>query len=503
MHQSSALIEYLGTLTLAGGDCDGQRLTVLPWERRFVRGAFGVDGESALSVGRGNGKSAICAGLAVAVVDPSGPLHGARRHVLCVASSFGQARIIFEDCLAFLAVKHDLDDRKVWRVQDSQNVATIEHRPSRSLVKCIGSDPKRSHGARPYLVLCDEPAQWDAGKRDAMLASLRTSLGKMPESRLVALGTRSAARDHWFEGLLRTAAYSQVHSADADDPPFTVRTIRRANPSWDHLPSLRARVLAERDDARRDAMSLPAYRALRLNQGVHDTDIELLIEAETWRRATGDAPVGDVCYWGVDVGEKSSGSAIAAFWPDTGRLDAFAAFPEIPDLAQRGARDHVGPLYRRMADRGELLTLGRKVIDVKALVREGIERFGVPAAISCDDYRVGALEEALDDLMVTEECEIDLRRQGFISQGQDIEAFRTGVIGGAVVPTDTLLLAHAIAGARLRVDDAANRKIGKSEAGRRRRHRDDAAVAAVLVVGLADREYVADTGARQTFEVIA
>ena len=52
-----ALIDYIGGLILAGGDHDGERFSVLPWQRRFLRGAFRLPGDAALSCGRGNGKS--------------------------------------------------------------------------------------------------------------------------------------------------------------------------------------------------------------------------------------------------------------------------------------------------------------------------------------------------------------------------------------------------------------------------------------------------------------
>ena len=57
-----ALIDYIETLTMVGGDHDGEPFVLLPWERRFIRGAFGVDGDAAVSVSRGNGKSAVVAG---------------------------------------------------------------------------------------------------------------------------------------------------------------------------------------------------------------------------------------------------------------------------------------------------------------------------------------------------------------------------------------------------------------------------------------------------------
>ena len=71
--QTKALLDYLGGLTVTQGRLAGQPFHVLPWERRFIKGAFGLGVvEAALSVGRGNGKSSLVAGLGAAALD--GPL---------------------------------------------------------------------------------------------------------------------------------------------------------------------------------------------------------------------------------------------------------------------------------------------------------------------------------------------------------------------------------------------------------------------------------------------
>ena len=151
-----------------------------------------MKGPAALSVARGNGKSALVAGIAAAVADPGGPLHGPRREAVCVASSFDQSRVIFEDVLHFLKGRHDIGARALWRVQDSANRATIEFRATGARVRCIGSDPAKAHGLRPSLVLMDEPAQWESAKQDRMLAAIKTGMGKVPGSKMIALGTRPA-----------------------------------------------------------------------------------------------------------------------------------------------------------------------------------------------------------------------------------------------------------------------------------------------------------------------
>ena len=484
------LIGYLGGLRLSGGDHDGEPFTVLPWEARFVRGAFGVPGDAALSVGRGNGKSALNAGIATSVVDPVGPLHGRRREAVVSAASFEQGRVIYEDVLAFLRERYDIEDRSAWRKQDSANRALIEYRSSGARVRCIGSDPANAHGLRPALVLCDEPAQWPGSTRDRMLAALRTGLGKVPGSRLVALGTRPADEAHWFARMLAgTADYSQCHAARPNDPPFHRRTWRRANPSLDHLPSLLAKLIEESEDARRDPDALASFRALRLNQGTDDTSRSVLIDAGTWTAL--DVPDGDDRgghVLGVDLGTSAAMSAVAGYWP-SGRLEAVACFPETPSLAERGLADGVGDLYQRMHRRGELIVAGRRVSDIEVLLGEALDRWGRPRALVCDRWREAELRDALDRVRFPPAA-VEVRGMGYLDGGADVRSFRAAVLGDRVRPVVSLLLTAALAEARVSTDPAGNSKLAKNtEGGRRSKARDDAAAAAVLAVASGFREW--------------
>ena len=489
------LIDWCGSLTLAGGDHDGEPLEVLGWERRFLRGAFAQPGDAALSVARGNGKSALVAAVASAVVDPEGPLHGRRREVICCAASFEQSRVIFEDTLAFLGQRYDLSDRDRWRKQDSANRATLEYRPTGARVRCIGSDPGNAHSLRPSLVLADEGAQWAPATSARMIVALRTGLGKTPGSRLIALGTRPADDLHWFARLLESAPYAQVHAARPDDPPFQLRTWRRANPSLDHLPSLLAQLRTEADDARRDPDALASFKALRLNLGTADVARSTLLESERWAEAEAlgaPEPAGGYVL-GIDLGTNAAMSACAAYWR-SGRLDAFAVFPELPGLAARGLADGVGDLYRRMAERSELLVAGQRVSDPVAMLREALHRWGAPAAVVADRWREAELRQSLDAAGVPW-CPVVVRGQGYRDGGEDVRDFRRAVLGALVAPVESLLLRAALAEARTMTDPAGNSKLAKaSEGGRRVRARDDAAAAAILAVAAGYREWHTGAG---------
>ena len=487
------LVAYLGTLVLAGGDHDGEAFRVLGWERRFLLGAFRVPGDSALSVGRGNGKSALVAGLATAVIDPGGPLHGVRREVICCAKSFEQARPVFDDCRRFLETKYDLTDRTVWRVQDSSNRMWLEHRSSGARMRCIGSDAKAAHGLRPLLVLADEPSQWEPASRDRMLAALRTGLGKVPGSRLIALGTRPAADGHFFARMLNgECAYSQTHAAGLNDPPFRVATWRKANPSLDHLPSLLAKLREEAVLARQDPAHRAAFDALRLNLGTEDVEAQVLLEASLWEELvrlgpSESAEPGQGGCWGVDLGGSAASSAVACFEPATGVLRSLAAFPEVPPLPERGLRDGVGRLYVDCHKRGELLTVGEHAVSYVALLAESLARFGRPSVIAADRWKAADLLDAMSKAGLRG-VPVDFRGQGFRDGGEDVRHFRRACLERRVRPEPNLFLASAVAEARTTTDASANSKLAKgSEGGRRLRARDDCAAASILAVSLAER----------------
>ena len=488
------LVAWLGGLTLSGGDLDGEPFTVWPWERRFILGTFGQAGDAALSIGRGNGKSAFVAALAAAVVVPGGPLHGTRREVICVASSFGQARVIFEDVLTYArGLGHDLGDRSLWRRQDSQNMATLEYRPSGARVRCIGSDPKRAHGLRPYLVLADEPAQWEHGKADAMRSALLTGLGKTPGSRLIALGTLPSDGQHWFSQMLRDAPYHQLHAAGKEAPIFRASTWAKANPSLKYLPSLKAELRKEAAAAKRDGVVLQSFKSLRLNMGLADVVAGVLLEADVWAGIEGEAARDGEYVLGLDLGGSTAQSAAAAYWPQSGRLEGFAVFPEHPNLATRSTNDGSGNLYSECYRRGELLLAGDMVSDVRELISEALDRWGTPAGVVADRFKKAELIGHLNALDF--DVDVVLRGMGFRDGSEDCRQFQLAALSGKVTPVKSLLLRASMAEARLVGDVAGNWKLAKgSEGGRRSRAKDDIVAAAILAVAVGMRGSVADTG---------
>ena len=482
-YTSGDLVPYLESLTVSQGRLSGQRFKALPWQVRFVRGAFheGVQ-SAALSVARGNGKTSLLSAIACAYLD--GPLAVQRGEVVIVASSFLQARLSFEHVLAFLGDK--LNDRDRWRTWDTAQTAQtalIEDRRTGARVRCIGSDHRRAHGLAPVLILADEPAQWSNSTSEKMPAALTTAAGKQPHSRFVALGTRPADPEHWFSKMLAGGCdYSQTHAAGLDDPKFQARTWRKANPSLRHFPDLEIAIQAEAKQAKKDPALLAAFDALRLNLGTDDAEVAVLVDAGLWSSCEGEADAIGPVTWGIDLGGSAAQSAIAAYWPETGRLESIACFPTEPSLADRGLRDGVGNLYVQCARRGELVTLGQRASDVPELLQAALDRYGRPAVVVADRWREAELRDALDKGGVPG-AELVVRGMGFKDGAEDVRGFRRALADGRVTPIPSLLLRSAMAEARTISDPAGNAKLSKStQGGRRLRARDDTAAAAILAV---------------------
>ena len=360
------LVEYIERLTVTQGEGAGLPLVLLPWQRRFLDRSSKAR-VAALSVARGGGKTTLCAAIACAAVD--GPLMKPRASCVIVASSFGQARLLFSHVKAFMEPEPagNIGRGERWKLWDSTGACKIEDQSTGAGVVVIASDPDRAHGLSPGLVLCDEPAKWPRATADLMWSALRTSLGKIPQSRAVCIGTRPRDGGHFFARLLGGEAdYRQVHAARPVDDPFSVKSWRKACPSLIGkpcpMPDLLRAIREEAKLAKQEPALLWNFRALRLNMGVSEVGNEnLLIDAESWARCECDElpPSTGRYILGLDLSDGAAMCGAAAYWPGSGRLEALAAFPSEPSPAERGLRDGVGKLYSQLVESGELAPRAR------------------------------------------------------------------------------------------------------------------------------------------------
>ena len=263
MRLSAKVGEYIGGLVIGQGRKAGDSFELLSWQRRFLRGAFGQDGDAALSMARGGGKTTFVAGIACAAVDVGGPLVQPMGECLLVASSFDQGLIGFRHVLGFLRPsleRYGVGPGGRFRVQDSANRATVQDRQTGALLRVLGSDPRRLHGAAPALLLLDEIAQWPPERVGPMLAALRTSPGArfQGQSGAVAGYKAEPLTEHPFQRALDGVGDGvfPLCYAGAQKMPIHSRpaTWKKANPSLPYMPDLLAVIkLRSRQEAKTDA----------------------------------------------------------------------------------------------------------------------------------------------------------------------------------------------------------------------------------------------------------
>ena len=228
------------------------------------------------------------------------------------------------------------------------------------------------------------------------------------------------------------------------------------------------------------------FRAYDLNQSLNPSK-ESICQPADWtaceRKELPERQGG--CVVGFDLGGSSSMTALAAFWPSTGRLEVWGAFPDNPSLAERGRADGVGGLYEQMAARGELRTYKGRITPVAEFLRDCAERLSSERilAAGADRYRRAECETALEDAGL--DWQTEWRGQGASAGADgshDIRAFQRLVLGGRLAVRESLLLRSAVASSELRYDGAGNPGLNKRKA----RARIDALSAAVIAAGLGE-----------------
>ena len=494
MATAAAVIRWLETLLITEGPLAGKKFKVAPFQEEFVRG-FMRNVESGLSVGRGNGKTALAGGLGACAI--AGPLMRPRGQVILMASAFGQAKIAGAHAEWFLRERLDFEERikirgrsvKRWRVVDNHHEFKIEDMKTGAHLRTLGCDPKRSHGLAPVLVIADEPAQWPTNFGPKMYAALVTALGKQVGGKFLAIGTRPDDPNHWFELMLKggPGVYGQVHAADKYADSFSHESIWAANPLLSQLPLLQEEIMREKEKALAGGAHLAMWRAFRLNQGTSEMgEHKVIVSVDNWQGCVFNTlpPREGPVAIGFDLGGSASMTAFVAYWPKTGRLEVRGAFPADPGLAARGLADSVDDRYVRMAERGEIRTYPGKVTPVgRFLVDRARQVEGQEViAAAADRYRQAEAEQALNEADI--HWKMEWRATGAGKDGSaDIRAFQVEVLEAHLRTTPSLLMESAIAECVIGRDANGNPRLDKE----RRKGRIDALQAAVLAVGLGRR----------------
>ncbi|WP_439525881.1 terminase large subunit domain-containing protein [Roseovarius mucosus] len=481
-------IQFLGLLSVPEGKKAGKPLKLAGFQRNFIKGTFSKNVMvGVLSIGRGNAKTALSAGLALAeLVGALEEKPQPKREIIFAARNRDQAKTAFNFLVGYIDGLPETDKAQ-FIIRRGSKLEVEFAGNGGGLARVIAADGKSVLGGAPTLAIMDERAAWEREKGDNLENAILSGLGKR-DGRALIISTSAPDDANTFSRWLDEpppGTYVQEHRPPMGLPADDLDSLLIANPGAvegigatpDWLVSQARRAIA------RGGSALSSFRNLNRNERVSSEDRSVLVTVDEWMSAEvapDDLPARDgPCILGIDLGGSRSMSAAAFYWPDTGRLEALGTFPTFPSLADRGAADGVSDRYVQMNERGELSVMGENTVPPGRWLAEIVRQLdGIqPVCIVGDRFRHAEFVEAMQGA--------GLSRVPFIWRGfawkdgsEDIERFRRALFDGEVKATPSMLLRFAFADAITLVDPAGNHKLAKA----RSLGRIDAAAATVLAV---------------------
>ena len=484
MPPEERVLAFLRTLPIVSGLKAGERLELLEFQERFVRSVYGPQANgrrrvrlAALSVARGNGKSAILAGLSLAHL--LGPMQEPYGEAYAAALDREQAVVLYRMACAYIY-------ETPWmaaRVNIRDQFKEITDLESGSIWRALTSDARKAHGLAPSFWVADEVAQWRSRE---LWDNLATGMGKRAEALGVTISTQAADDHHFFSEMLDAepspTVYVQLHAAPDECALDDRDAWAAANPALgtflneDQFADAAARAM-------RSPSFEPSFRLLQLNQRV-DAEGRFLNAAD-WE-ANGEPfdaaeMEGQRCYGGLDLSSTRDLTALALWFPDAGALLAWHWVP-LDTIGEREDRDRVP--YRQWTDAGWIEATAGRSTDRTAIVRALSEirgRYDVQG-IAYDRWRYEELGKLLNDegiaLPMTEFV------PGFKSYAPAVDAFEKAVLDKRVRHNGSPLLRWQAGNVVIETDPAGNRKPAKNKS----IDRIDGIVAAIMAVGLAERD---------------
>ena len=446
----------------------GEPMALPAFATDFLRAGWGAH-ESALSMGRKNGKSAICAVLALGHL--GGPLRASGWRGAVVSLSREKANELRSQVEA-IALASGLEGLRFRRAPYPGKVESAT-----GTLETLSSDRNSGHASGFNLIVCDETGLMPERSRD-LLAGLRSSVSAKG-GRVLHISVRGDS-PLYREVLANPSTVAHVYAAPDGCAIADESAWRAANPGLGSIKSL-SYMASEVERIRGAPGDEPSFRAFDLNQALSPTR-EMIASPDDLRACfVRDLPERrGACVLGLDVGEAVSATACVSIWPATGRVESWLAFGDVPSLRERGRRDDAP--YVEMARRGELRTYPGRVVPVDRFLADVREALGEARVrtVAADGYKDSEVRDWLDRAGVR--WPIQFRRVGAGKDGgRDIRRFQRAVIDREFRMVESLALVTAISKSTIRRDGNGNPGLDRASS----RGRIDLLSAMVIAAGLA------------------
>jgi phage terminase large subunit-like protein len=470
-------------LTHAKGELGGKPFTLEPWQQDYVRKLFATEGgtrkvrTSLLAIPRKNGKSSLCAGIALKLLMENEP----GCEVYSCAASRDQARLVFD--MARVYVEQSPVLRQHLKVYRNAIVREATH----GTYKALSAEAGIQHGLSAHGVIFDELHVSNREMWEVMLSSQ----GARRQPLTVALTTagfdrKSVCWEIWkyaeavAAGTVKDETFlPAIYAASIEADWKDEETWGRANPNL----GVSVRMDFLRSECAR-AVEMPTYentfRQLYLNQWTEQD--QRWLRMDHWAQGDSQCPVdltGRECWAGLDLATTFDTTALVLLFPlDDGTFWIEPHF-WIPseNAHQRERRDKVPYLtwqrqgHLKMTD-GNVTDFDQVRADINAIASKYRLR-----GIGLDPWNSAQLGQQLqgDGLPMSD------FRQGYGSLSAPSKQLENWVVAGKLLHGGHPVLSWQASNVAIQQDSAAgNIKPSKAKS----TERIDGIVSLVMAIGL-------------------
>lgn len=353
------------------------------------------------------------------------------------------------------------------------------------LYRALSAEASTAYGLSPAFIVHDELGQVK-GPRFGLYEALETASAAQSDPLSIIISTQAPTDADLLSLLIDDALTGAdprnkvvLYAADEDADPFSVATIRTANPHFDEFMN-QVEVKRQAADAKRMPSREPDYRNLILNQRVEASSP--FVTKSVWQ-GNGETPApmrGMRVYGGLDLSEVADLTALVLVGEE-GDVEPTFWLPE-NGIAEKSRADRVP--YDQWAKDGHLQLTPGKSIDYEYIahrLREVFDNYNV-INLAFDRYNMRFLTPWLVNAGFTDE---ELERfvefgQGYVSMSPALRSLESKLLDGKLKHGMHPLLTMCAANAVVVRDPAGNRKFTKAKVS----GRIDGMVALAMAVGV-------------------
>lgn len=477
----------------------GQPVKLLPFQKKFIREVYDNPHETSqaiLSIGRKNGKTALCAFLMLCHL--VGPLAVTNSQLYSAAQSKDQAALLFDLAVKVIRQHPDLDSR----VLVSESTKTLKCPGKGTRYRALSAEAGTAFGSSPIFVLFDELGQVQ-GEKSPLFEALETGNQAHETPLSIIISTQAPTDGDFLSILIDDALLGEdptlvvnVYAAedeilDEDDnvietrDPFAEETVKLANPAFGVFQNAKS-VMKMADKARRMPSREPSYRNLILNQRVET--YSPFVTKKIWDSNAGAAEAFNLCYGGLDLSDTTdlTSFVMVSENDEVVSVDSYFWLPEY-EIEERSRADRVP--YKRWAEQGYIMLTEGRSVEYKHVAKflYGMFEKHDLRKVAFDRWNMRHLRPWLLEVGMSEDFVDDRFEdfgQGYISMSPALRTTETMLVNGRARHGGHPVLKMCSANSVVKSDEAGNRKLDK----KRSRGRIDGMVALVMAKAVQEED---------------